>query len=286
MPVMSNPLIATRAGVAGALLLALMCPPAMAAKICTLGPPIDGLSTVERSLGDCLERLRRYDGEPDGYGRVYARYGNADLAVDAAGSYRYYEDGQTWAQFAGAPGWKSVLLRDIDPPGKAEAAAEAEAAVEADPAMDDGEAAAEVASAAPVAAAASAAAAGSAGAAAVSFGAQRRATAETPVKKVEPKAPVVSRTESGSREVTYVDPNAVATGADGAVVRCQYRDAQGWQSSNHFTLEACATQIRAVHTQSNLQGVTQGYWNGIYIAVSAKSTYVSRDGGNAWEPLR
>ena len=327
MPVMSNTLIAPRGRVAmGALLVALMSPTAMAAKICTLGPPSDGMSTVENSLGHCLERLRRYDGEPDGYGRVYARYGNVDLAVDAAGSYRYYEDGQTWAQFAGAPGWKPVLMRDLDPPGKVAGAPAPEAPAEPEAAETPRQArrtvprAVEVAAAAPEAASApasapavqapaaapaapapvqpavAAAAPSAAGAAAVtataatdtavSFGAQRRATVDTPVTQVDAKAPVVSRDESGERTVTYVDPRAVPTNPDGTVVRCQYRDAKGWHSSNQFTLESCAAHVREVHTAANTQGMTQGYWNGIYIAVSAKSTYVSRDGGNAWEPLR
>lgn len=290
---------------AAALLLPGVVPVAAAAKVCTLGPPEQGLSTAEDSLADCLARLRRYDGEADAQGRVYALFGNVTLAVDSEGSYRYYPDGDAWAQFAGAPGWSSALLRSIKPPRDQMAAAAPEASESAPtplpepqltmaedlqpvpeavpaPAVTDviPEALPEVATPRPVASEAPVAA---------TVAAQAEAPVPTPTLAIETTiAPVQVPEPPAATNTTAPVPGAAAQAAatrDGALVACQYQQDGSWRTSRHFDLQSCAAQVEAVFLSTGGQGVMNGYWNGVFISATSGGVYVSRDGGGSWERL-
>ena len=286
--------------VAAAMMLPGVMPVAVAAKVCTLGPPEQGLSTAEDSLADCLARLRRYDGEADAQGRVYALFGNVTLAVDSEGSYRYYPDGDAWAQFAGAPGRASALLRSIKPPrDPAAAQPEAPAPVATplpepaltlaedlqpvpeavpEPAVVDTAPAAlpEVATPEPAATETSAPAP-------VSM--QAEAPVPTPTLAIETTiAPVVVPEPPAAAPATSAAVQAAAT-RDGALVACQYQQNGSWRTSRHFDLQSCAAQVEAVFLSGGGQGVMNGYWNGTFISATSGGVYVSRDGGGSWERL-
>lgn len=294
--------------VAVAMMLPGVMPVAVAAKVCTLGPPEQGLSTAEDSLADCLARLRRYDGEADAQGRVYALFGNVTLAVDSEGSYRYYPDGDAWAQFAGAPGRASALLRSIKPPGApATAQPEAPAPVATplpepeltlaedlqpvpeavpEPTMVDTAPAAlpEVATPEPAATETESETLAPAPAAM-----QAEAPVPTPTLAIETTiAPVVVPEPPAAAAAAAPAEGAAVQAAvtrDGALVACQYQQNGSWRTSRHFDLQSCAAQVEAVFLSAGGQGVMNGYWNGTFISATSGGVYISRDGGGSWERL-
>ena len=287
----------------------------IAATICALGPPSDALTSEVRAMRECLSLLSRYDGKPDADGRVYGRYGEVLLAVDSAGAYRYYEDSDSWVRFAGAEGWAPTAMRDIAPPQKDAAVAATSEPPMADlkdpPAtpevpLDDPQPASKTFTEAPPAQAAAAStdlliketgadeaptmhaapAAAPEGGLAADIAATADAAAVAQQAPQEPKAPrlpIIRRDPSGNREVDFVDAGKVADEQDQTVFLCQFRGRDGWQSSNDYSLEACAARVRTAHQQGDDPATpTSGYWNGIYIAVWHDATYISRSAGKAW----
>ena len=290
----------------------------IAATICELGPPGDALTSEVRALRECLSLLSRYDGKPDADGRVYGRYGDVLLAVDSAGAYRYYEDSQSWVRFAGAEGWAPTAMRDIAPPQKDTVVAATSEPPMADlkdpPVTPEGElgdllpASEPLTEASPDEAAAASSeliieASGAEETAtmqAAPTGAPERALAadmattadatavaeKAPPEPKAPRLPIIRRDASGNREVDFIDAGKVADEQDQTVFLCQFRDRDGWQSSNDYSLEACAARVRSAHQQGDDPATpTSGYWNGIYISVWHDATYISRSAGKAWTAL-
>jgi hypothetical protein len=264
---------------------------AIAGTLCTVGDPDLNLTSVERSMTDCLERLRRFDGPEDEQGRVYAHYGTVPLAADNVSSYRFYSEGNVWAKFAGTPGRVEAAKRDLS--AQAVAAADPVAPESNQPEQEPADPASSVSTQiAQTPPPPSLQLETTLTQAAISEDETRDAAAapDAPVPTGSPSAALSasSAVDDGTSQTANATPAPTIVAK---VVRatppppCQFRVNEVWVATAEETLPTCARRIEAAHWANGGAGVTAGYWRGTFINVTPNGVYTSPTGKGAWVEL-
>jgi hypothetical protein len=206
-----------------------------------------GLGTVTRT--ECLEGIEQWVGEYNAQGFKFGLWGSMMLSADRNYFYRSPDGGKNWE----ALGLKSELTVRVAEPPEPQAQAEAEAAAAVEPAEQTE---------------------------APAPGYDDSWAAAAPVEIPEPTAAPTPTPAPSSASSAPVQPPVA--GFDRR--SCSLGVSAAWEQIGILTLRECAQALDRSPDNYDELGFKYGYWNGVFLAASAREILSSTD-SRSWQPL-
>lgn len=250
----------------------------------------------------CLEDLRRFRGSPDSKGWVYGSYGDTAIAADTNAAYRHYNEDDSWVVFANIGGLLPLTQRTLiaNAPATASRVSEIHASVTlpenpveaVSPVIANSAVEAESATQQQLTN-------GSAAGPQASPSAATQTTVDSPIVAAVSASsvmPVSADPASSVGDISTLSLPAVEDLAKQANAsstkainieqthdRCQYRRDDTWLTSEDFDLASCIARVKAEQeSAASSRGVTNGYWNGVFIYVTTGDVYTTEDPAGPW----